>query len=259
MDLIVPSGTEQNNLKQTKMDNLKVAVIPTETDNELTPNDPIEKILAHKEVVVYSLELYFHKQNEMELPIHYSVLFNMDFVSDQGKQGKPVADIEQAFHLMMSGGKVLLSDKQRLECEVPDAEIELSIENIDRNGEIALFSEKLMEVIYDITIGDISIPSPNHGRSFEPERVEPIKVQPVAELSPQERKEAFIVELMARIEGKLTDRLTTQFTTCSCAPAFGWSVDEYNYMPTVARRLREKGYTVSSSVNHEVTDWLISV
>lgn len=170
MDLIVPSGTEQNNLKQTKMDNLKVAVIPTETDNELTPNDPIEKILAHKEVVVYSLELYFHKQNEMELPMHYSVLFNMDFVSDQGKQGKPIA-----------------------------------------------------------------------------------------ELSPQERKEAFIVELMARIEGKLTDRLTTQFTTCSCAPAFGWSVDEYNYMPTVARRLREKGYTVSSSVNHEVTDWLISV
>ena len=47
--------------------------------------------------------------------------------------------------------------------------------------------------------------------------------------------------------------------TCSDAPAFGWSIEEYMYMPQVAQRLREKGYSVTSKVNHGVTDWLIVV
>jgi hypothetical protein len=79
-------------------------------------------------------------------------------------------------------------------------------------------------------------------------------------LSPQERKEQFIQELMERIESRLGgEYLTTKFETAKCAPSYGWSVEEYMYMPIVAQRLREKGYSVSSSVNWEVTDWVIAV
>ena len=78
-------------------------------------------------------------------------------------------------------------------------------------------------------------------------------------MSPLERKEAFITELQNRIEGWLTDCLTTKFTTCRDAPSFGWSVEEYMYMPLVADRLRQKGYRVTSSVNWGVTDWVIAV
>ena len=79
-------------------------------------------------------------------------------------------------------------------------------------------------------------------------------------MSPLERKEQFITELQAKIEGWLSgSSLTTKFETCSSAPSYGWSVEEYMYMPEVANRLRKKGYTVTSSVNWGVTDWLIAV
>jgi hypothetical protein len=78
-------------------------------------------------------------------------------------------------------------------------------------------------------------------------------------LTPQERKEAFIQDLVDRIENGFGNSLTTKFMTCSQAPAYGWSVEEHMYMPIVASRLREKGYSVSSSVNWGVTDWIIAV
>lgn len=79
-------------------------------------------------------------------------------------------------------------------------------------------------------------------------------------LTPQQRKEQYIQSLQKKIEDKFNDgTLTNRFETSSCAPAFGWSVEEHLYMPTVADRLRSKGYTVSSSVNHGVTDWLIGL
>ena len=75
-----------------------------------------------------------------------------------------------------------------------------------------------------------------------------------------EAKEHFIQNLQDKIESRLTaTNLTTRFETCSCAPSFGWSREEYIYMPIVADRLREKGYSVSSNVNHGVTDWTIAV
>lgn len=78
--------------------------------------------------------------------------------------------------------------------------------------------------------------------------------------SPQERKEEYIQALVKRIEDKFEGgNLTARFETCSQAPAFGWSVEEYMYMPTVADRLRTKGYSVSSAVNHGVTDWTIAL
>lgn len=50
---------------------------------------------------------------------------------------------------------------------------------------------------------------------------------------------------------------TTTFMTCSSAPAFGWSVEEYALMPIVASEMRKEGYVVTSSVNHGVTDWVL--
>jgi hypothetical protein len=79
-------------------------------------------------------------------------------------------------------------------------------------------------------------------------------------MTPQERKEAYITSLQKKIEDRfLGGDLTAKFETCKSAPSFGWSVEEYMYMPIVAQRLRAKGYSVSSSVNWEVTDWVIAL
>jgi hypothetical protein len=77
--------------------------------------------------------------------------------------------------------------------------------------------------------------------------------------TPQERKEEFIQALQKQLEDRLQNYLTIRFETCSKAPVYGWSVEEYMYMPIVAQRLREKGYSVHSGVNWEVTDWTIAV
>jgi hypothetical protein len=78
-------------------------------------------------------------------------------------------------------------------------------------------------------------------------------------LTPQEKKEIFLTELENRIIKQLGNSLYTRFETCYRAPAYGWSVEEYTYMPVVASRLRSKGYNVTSSVSYEVTDWTIAV
>ena len=79
-------------------------------------------------------------------------------------------------------------------------------------------------------------------------------------MTPQESKELFLQTLDTKIKGKLSaTSLTTRFATCSSAPSFGWSVEEYMYMPLVAERLRKQGYQVTSQVNHGVTDWTIAV
>ena len=75
----------------------------------------------------------------------------------------------------------------------------------------------------------------------------------------QQKKEDLITSLMVDIEDSLTRYLTTSRETCYKAPAFGWSVEEHMYMPIVAERLRKKGYSVSSSVSFEVTDWKFGV
>lgn len=79
------------------------------------------------------------------------------------------------------------------------------------------------------------------------------------EKTPQERKEEFIQALQKQLEDRFQNNLIIRFETCSKAPIYGWSVEEYMYMPIVANRLREKGYSVSSQVNWEVTDWTIAV
>jgi len=78
-------------------------------------------------------------------------------------------------------------------------------------------------------------------------------------ISPKEKKELLINTLVDKFEKDLTSSMYTTFTTCKDAPAFGWSVEEYMYMPQVANILRDKGYTVRSEVNWGVTDWYIAV
>ena len=78
--------------------------------------------------------------------------------------------------------------------------------------------------------------------------------------TPQEAKEDFIQALQKQLEDRFTpDNLTISFMTCSIAPIYGWCPKEYMYMPIVAQRLREKGCSVSSQVNHGVTDWTIAL
>lgn len=84
-------------------------------------------------------------------------------------------------------------------------------------------------------------------------------METLTQLTPQEKKELFLTELENRIVKQLGDNLYTRFETCYRAPAYGWSVQEYMYMPLVANRLRAKGYNVTSSVSYEVTDWIIAV
>jgi hypothetical protein len=42
--------------------------------------------------------------------------------------------------------------------------------------------------------------------------------------------------------------------TCSAAPSFGWDVDVWNHRHTIMDAFRKRGYTVSSSTNHDVLD-----
>ena len=70
-------------------------------------------------------------------------------------------------------------------------------------------------------------------------------------------KEKYIQDMIAMFKQKLGNDLSTTFMTSSCAPAYGWSREEYAIMPEVASRMRAEGYTITSAVNHGVTDWTI--
>jgi hypothetical protein len=82
----------------------------------------------------------------------------------------------------------------------------------------------------------------------------------IIETTPQEVKQAAINTLLKKIEDMFLDgSIVNKFTTCHSAPSYGWSLKEYVYMPHVASILRSKGYSVSSSINWGVTDWVIAL
>lgn len=60
------------------MKNLKVAVVPSESDNDIDQRSSVDEILACKETVLYPLGDYFKAQNDEELPLHWSFLIDMD-------------------------------------------------------------------------------------------------------------------------------------------------------------------------------------
>jgi hypothetical protein len=50
--------------------------------------------------------------------------------------------------------------------------------------------------------------------------------------------------------------LTTKESTCDYR---GWDRDKHRLFPQVASKLRTMGYSVTSSINHGVTDWVITL
>jgi hypothetical protein len=63
----------KNNLKD-----LRVAVVPTETDNDITQASSVDEILACNETKLYYLPDYFQAQNDEEVPLlHWSFLINI--------------------------------------------------------------------------------------------------------------------------------------------------------------------------------------
>lgn len=74
-----------------------------------------------------------------------------------------------------------------------------------------------------------------------------------------EKRDSIINNLVDSIKESLSRNLVTTRTTCADAPNFGWSLEEFMYMPLAAQRLREEGYQATSSVNFGVTDWKLSL
>lgn len=59
-----------------ELKNLRVAVVPTETGNDITQRSEIEEVLKCKDTIVYYLTEYFQAQNDDELPLHFSFLYD---------------------------------------------------------------------------------------------------------------------------------------------------------------------------------------
>jgi len=57
---------------------LRIAVIPTETDNGITQLSSVDEILACKELLLYTITDYFKAQNDEELGLHWSFLIDME-------------------------------------------------------------------------------------------------------------------------------------------------------------------------------------
>jgi hypothetical protein len=61
------------------MKNLRVAVVPTETQNGIDKNSTVEQILNCKETTLYPLTDYFQAQNNEEIDLlHWSFLIDIE-------------------------------------------------------------------------------------------------------------------------------------------------------------------------------------
>lgn len=68
--------------------------------------------------------------------------------------------LQQAFDAMLNGNLVLLSEQKRAEYQNPcqdEMEQLMAIEKIERDGSIALYSESMGEVLYDLECDDILV------------------------------------------------------------------------------------------------------
>ena len=60
------------------MKNLRVAVVPTETNNSIDQSSSVEEILECDETILCALTDYFQAQNDEELDaLHWSFLINI--------------------------------------------------------------------------------------------------------------------------------------------------------------------------------------
>lgn len=62
--------------------NLRVAVVPTETDNDIDQRSNVDEILDCEETMLYAITDYFKAQNDDELPMHYSFLIDIQTKDD---------------------------------------------------------------------------------------------------------------------------------------------------------------------------------
>lgn len=60
------------------MDNLRVLVVPTETDNDINKWSTLEEILVCDETKEYTLIDYFNMQNDEEVFLHWTFLYDKE-------------------------------------------------------------------------------------------------------------------------------------------------------------------------------------
>jgi hypothetical protein len=60
------------------MKNLRVAVVPTETGNDINQQSTVEEILNCEETELYSLADYFKAQNDEQFGLHWSFLIDIE-------------------------------------------------------------------------------------------------------------------------------------------------------------------------------------
>jgi len=53
------------------MKNLRIAVVPTETGNDIDQDSTVEEILECKETTLWEIAEYCQAQNDEELPLYY--------------------------------------------------------------------------------------------------------------------------------------------------------------------------------------------
>lgn len=64
-------------MKNPIIENLRVAVVPSETGNDIDQRSSVEDILACEETKLYPVTDYFQAQNNEELPMHWSFLIDI--------------------------------------------------------------------------------------------------------------------------------------------------------------------------------------
>lgn len=74
----------------------------------------------------------------------------------------------------------------------------------------------------------------------------------------REKKKAYVKAEAEKIVAEMVRRGVTSDTLATCDYQ-NWDRELHRAMPDIANELREKGLSVSSRVNHGVTDWVFTV
>jgi hypothetical protein len=74
----------------------------------------------------------------------------------------------------------------------------------------------------------------------------------------REKKQSYVKEQADKIVLEMIRRKVTTDTLATCDYS-NWDRELHRNMPDIATELRSKGLSVSSSVNHGVTDWVFTL
>lgn len=138
---------------------LKVAVVPTETNNTIDQSSDVDSILACEDTVIYSITDYFKAQNDEELGLHWSFLIDVtDSVEYKDITGCNIEGVHQKYEPRFMERFNSLYDEalEFIEDEMKDSDEIIIIDPFDApEGEIN-------EDIYEI---DSMFYTDNHGQS----------------------------------------------------------------------------------------------